>query len=172
MVKLGIISDTHIVEGFDEKHKAILLREIKQAFKGVDAIVHAGDVCDQSFITELNQVAPTKCVKGNMDSLDLEDFIKFTIGDYNIGVIHEPPNDIEAFVNQNNLHILIHGHTHQPTIKGTPYNALIINPGSTTFPKAPPKKFGFQDPIARPSVITLEIDEDNLLKTYIINLKI
>ena len=29
-----------------------------------------------------------------------------------------------------------------------------------------------KDPIARPSVITLEIDEDDILKTFIINLKI
>lgn len=172
MVKLGIIADTHITDDFDQRHKEILLREIKQAFKDVDEIVHAGDICDPLFLEELRQIAPIRCVKGNMDIIELEEFIKFSVGEYTIGIIHEPPSDIEAFIKNHQLQILIHGHTHHPIIKGTPYNALIINPGSTTYPEAPPKKLGFQDPVARPSVITLEIDADNILKTYIINLKV
>ena len=50
--------------------------------------------------------------------------------------------------------------------------SLIINPGSPTKPKAPPAKRGFDKPFARPSVITLIIDEDDFLTTFIINLKI
>jgi hypothetical protein len=48
---------------------------------------------------------------------------------------------------------------------------LLINPGSPTQPKAPKPKRGFDKPIARPTVITLKIDEDNILSTFIINLK-
>lgn len=172
MTRIGIIADTHVTEIFELEKKDKLLAEIHKAFKGVDEIIHAGDVCLESFLEELKKIAPTKCVKGNMDNLDLEKYISFSIGKYNIGVIHKPPKDLESFFKEKDLHILIHGHTHQPLIKGTPYNTLIINPGSPTHPKAPPKKFMFKEPQARPSVITLEIDEDDMLKTFVINLKI
>lgn len=173
MVKIGIISDTHIDSSFNKDKIKRLIHQLKEIFKDVDKIIHAGDICDEGFIKELEKIAPTKCVKGNMDDMkQLDDFIKFSIGAYNIGVIHQPPNDIENFFKQNNLHILIHGHTHFPIIKGTQYKTLILNPGSPTKPIPPPKKFGFKEPVARPSVITLEIDKNNVIKTFIINLRI
>ena len=173
MVKFGIISDTHITKNDDPKKIEVLLDEIKQAFKDVDEIIHCGDVCERDFLDELKKIAPTKCVEGNDDNIkDLKKFIKFSAGKYNIGAIHQPPENLEEFFKENNLHILIHGHSHQPIIKGTPYNTLILNPGSPTIPEAPPQKKGFQIPVARPSVITLNIDENDLLTTFLINLKI
>ena len=173
MVKFGIISDTHIKKNTDPAKIKVLLEQIRQAFNDVDEIIHAGDVCDDFFLEELKKIAPTKCVMGNLDNInDLEDFIVFSAGKYNIGVIHELPENVESFFKENNLHILISGHTHQPIIKGTPYKTLIINPGSPTRPKPPPQKRGFEKPIARRSVITLNVDEEGLLTTFIINLKI
>lgn len=173
MVKYGIISDTHITIKDDPEKINNLLSQLKKAFKDVDQIIHAGDICDRFFLEELTKIAPTKCVKGNLDKINgLDLFIKLTIRNYNIGVIHELPKDLEIFFKKNNLHILIYGHTHQPLIEGTPYNTLLINPGSPTHPKAPPQKKGFNKPIARPSVITMKIDENNILSTFIINLKI
>ena len=173
MVKFGIISDTHINDDSDVGFIKALLEQLKKIFKDVDEIIHAGDICTESFLVELNKIAPTKSVKGNMDNIEgLNDFFKFSAGSYNIGVIHEPPEDLEGFFKENELHILIHGHTHQPITKGTAYNALILNPGSPTFPEAPPPKRGFEKPIARPSVVTLEIDEESdIMSTYTINLK-
>ncbi len=170
-MKIGIISDTHFNEEEDKINKFIV--KLKNVFKDVDEIIHAGDVCSQIFLNELNKIAPTRCVKGYFDEIrDLEDFIKFIVGRYNIGVIHKLPENVEEFVKKHNLNILIHGHTHRPLIKGTEYNVLLLNPGSPTKPKAPFKKPGFKTPIARPSVMTLNIDEDNILSTFIINLKI
>jgi len=173
MVKFGIIADTHITEDSDSEFIKVLLEQLRNIFKDVDEIIHAGDICEETFLTELKKIAPTKCVKGNMDRLEgLEDFFKFSAGSYNIGVIHKPPKDLEAFFKEHNLHILIHGHTHQPISQGTAYNTLILNPGSPTLPEAPPPKRGFEKPIARPSVITLEIDEEtDIMSTYTINLK-
>ncbi|MFX1493356.1 MAG: metallophosphoesterase family protein [Promethearchaeota archaeon] len=171
MVKFGIIADTHFTSKDENLTIRNLIIQLKKAFKDVDEIIHAGDVCNKSFLHELEKIAPTKCVRGNEDSIDnLPYFIKFSVSKYNIGVIHKPPKDIEAFFKENNLHILITGHTHQPLIKGTPYNTLIINPGSPTQPKAPPQKEGFKTPIARPSIITLSIDKDDILTTFLINL--
>ena len=107
-----------------------------------------------------------------MDSLGNEEFIRFKIGNYNIGVIHKPPENMEEFFKKNDLQILIHGHLHYSNIQGTNFKGLIINPGSPTDPKPAPQKRGFDKPQARPTVITLEIDEDDLLSTYIITLRI
>jgi predicted phosphodiesterase len=122
MVKLGIISDTHITKNDEPNLVETLINQLK-------------------------------------------------VENYNIGVIHKKPDNLEDFFKRNNLHILIFGHTHQPLIAGTPYNTLLINPGSPTKPKAPIPKRGFEKPIARPSVITLNIDEDNILSAFVINIK-
>ncbi|MFX1313730.1 MAG: metallophosphoesterase family protein [Promethearchaeota archaeon] len=169
-MKIGIISDTHFNEEEDKINEFIV--KLKKIFKDVDKIIHAGDVCSQKFLNELNQIAPTRSVRGNSDKIKLlEDFIKFSVGPYNIGVIHKLPDNIKTFVKKYNLNILIYGHTHRPLIKGTEYNVLLLNPGSPTKPKAPLKKPGFRTPIARPSVMILNIDENNILSTFIINLK-
>jgi hypothetical protein len=170
-MKYGILSDTHIYSSTNKKKIDSLLEKLGIAFEDVEQIFHAGDVCEEFFLKELNKIAPTKCVMGNMDKIQgLDSFLKFSIGKYNIGLIHEPPRDLKTFFTNSNLHILIHGHTHRPLIKGTSYNTLILNPGSTTRPKAPKPKRGFATPKAKPSVIIMEIDEENLLKTFLIHL--
>lgn len=173
MAKFGIISDTHITSKDDPKKVKALLDQLRNIFRDVDEIIHAGDVCEDFFLDKLKIVAPTKAVKGKLDKIkNASTFIKFNARVYNIGVIHKPPENLEDFFKKNDLHILIHGHTHVPLIKGTQYNTLILNPGSPTHPKPPPKKPMFKEPVARPSVMTLEIDESDILKTFIINLKL
>ncbi|MFW9971193.1 MAG: metallophosphoesterase family protein [Candidatus Odinarchaeota archaeon] len=171
-MKLGIISDTHITSDYGNDKISKLLSQIKEAFKGVDEIIHVGDVCENFFLDEIKKIAPTRCVKGNLDKINnLESFIKFSIGRYNIGVIHSLPEKLEDFAKKHNLRILIFGHTHQPLIKGTGFNLLLLNPGSPTQPKAHQEQPGFMKPTARPTVITLNIDENDVLSTFIITLK-
>ncbi len=172
MVKFGIIADTHITK--EENHIKVnnLFNEIQKAFNGVDEIIHAGDVTEEFFLIELKKIAPVKCVKGIFDNIEsLPNYISFQAGKYNIGVIHKLPENLESFFKTNELHILIYGQTHQPLIQGTAYHTLYINPGSPTEPKAPPQKRGFEAPVARPSVMTLKIDDNDLLSTFLINLK-
>jgi putative phosphoesterase len=172
-MKLGIISDTHITNNYEKEKFTVLVKRLKQIFNDVDEIVHAGDVCEEYFLDEMKKIAPTRCVKGNLDNIsNLEIFIKFSIGRYNIGVIHLLPENLEDFAKKHNLQILIFGHTHQPLIKGTDYNLLLLNPGSPTKPKTPPERPGFMKPIAKPSVLTLKIDENDILSTFIVNVKI
>ncbi|MFX0041550.1 MAG: metallophosphoesterase family protein [Candidatus Hodarchaeota archaeon] len=170
-MKIGILADTHITIKDDPQKVDLLISQLKQIFKDVDEIIHAGDICENFFLEELNKIAPTKCVMGNLDNIeDLVDFLKFSVGRYNIGVIHQLPQNLEDFIRKRNLNILIYGHSHQPIIEGTSYNVLLLNPGSPTKPKAPPPKPGFKPPIARPSVLILKIDENDIISTFIINL--
>jgi len=173
MAKFGIISDTHFTSNNKDELYYKLLNQLEETFKDVDEIIHAGDVCEAYFLEDLENIAPVRCVRGESDKIPgLEDFITFEVGKYTLGIIHKKPENIEVFFKDNNIHILILGHTHQPLIKGTPYNTLLINPGSPTKPIAPLPKKGFNQPIARPSVITLKIDDDNILSTFLINLNL
>ena len=172
-MKLGIISDTHITKNYENDKVASLIDQLKQVFKDVDEIIHAGDICEEYFLTQIKKIAPVHAVRGNLDKIqDLESFIKISIGRYNIGVVHILPEKLEDFVKEHNLNILVFGHTHQPLIKGTEFNLLLLNPGSPTQPKAPLERPGFMKPIARPTVMVLNIDENDILSTFIINLKI
>ncbi len=171
-MKFGIISDTHITNNYDPEKVKSLISQLKEIFSDVDEIIHAGNICEENFLKELKKIAPVKGVKGNLDEIEeLKKFIKFSVGRYNIGIIHELPENLENFAKKENLHILIFGHTHQPLIKGTKFDILLLNPGSPTKPNAPPERPGFLKPVARPSVITLNIDENDILSAYIINLK-
>jgi putative phosphoesterase len=171
-MKIGIISDTHIRNDSGKDKVSKFVKHLKEAFKDVDEIVHVGDVSENFFLDEIKKIAPTRCVRGNLDNIDnLENFFKFTIGQYHIGVIHLLPDNIEEFAKEHNLNILIFGHTHQPIIKGTEYDLLLLNPGSPTLPKAPQERPGFMRPVPRPTVITLNIDENDIISTFIITLK-
>jgi len=172
-MRYGIISDTHIKDINDGKVKQ-LMKALKKAFRKVDEIIHAGDIINLDFIKELNKIAPVKFIAGEHDKFtDLERFLQIKTPQYNIGVIHELPSNLEEFCRNNSLigGILIYGHTHKPLIKGTKFNTLLLNPGSPTFPKAPDKIAGFKEPVARKSVLRLEIDKQGIVKAFIINLK-
>lgn len=56
-MKLGLISDTH----------NFLDPRVAKIFKGVDHILHGGDVGDALLLTELEQIAPVTAVLGNTD---------------------------------------------------------------------------------------------------------
>lgn len=172
-MKFGIISDTHITSNTNTTQINALIEQLKGAFKGVDKIIHAGDVREKFFLDKLKDIAPVTCVRGNVDKIEnLEEFVNFSHSRYNIGVIHILPENLEEFMKEYELHIIIFGHTHIPLIKGTKFNTLLVNPGSPTVPKSPPQKPGFLKPVARPSVITLNIDENDVMSTFIITLKI
>ncbi|MHA2007949.1 MAG: metallophosphoesterase family protein [Promethearchaeota archaeon] len=172
-MKFGIISDTHINSNSNNQQVSSLISQLKKIFKDVDKIIHAGDVSEYFFLEELKKIAPVSCVKGNVDKLEnLEEFIILNASRYNIGVIHVLPDNLEECMKRHNLHILIFGHTHIPLIKGTSFDTLLLNPGSPTKPKKPPQKPGFLKPVARPSVITLNIDENDILSTFIISVKL
>src|SRR5438067_983904 len=61
-LRLGLISDTHIPEARRE-----LWPQVFEAFRGVDAILHAGDIHDLVVIDQLSDIAPTFAARGNGD---------------------------------------------------------------------------------------------------------
>ena len=103
-MKLGIISDTHITTDYDKDKIASLINQLKEIFNDVDEIIHAGDICEEFFLDMIKEIAQTRCVQGNLDNIkNLEKFVKFSVGRYNIGVIHILPENLEDFAKKNNV---------------------------------------------------------------------
>lgn len=57
MTTIGLISDTH----------SLLRPQAVEALKGVDLIVHAGDIGSPDVIDGLSAIAPVRAVRGNID---------------------------------------------------------------------------------------------------------
>src|SRR5581483_10475766 len=56
-VKIGIVSDTH----------GLLRPEVAPILKGVERILHLGDVGKPSILEELGKIAPVTAIRGNVD---------------------------------------------------------------------------------------------------------
>ena len=56
-MKIGVVSDTH----------GLLRPEVAPALKGVERILHLGDVGKPSILEELSKIAPVTAIRGNVD---------------------------------------------------------------------------------------------------------
>jgi uncharacterized protein len=135
---IGVISDTHIPERAPKIPEAVF-----KTFKDVDLILHAGDLVSPHVIEEFQELAPTKCVQGNMDSfygLDLPKREILKIEGISIGLNHGevyPRGDTQQLKYigmEMGVDVLISGHTHWSFIKKVD-NMLLLNPGSPTVPR-------------------------------------
>jgi len=124
---IGIVSDTH----------GRLPQGVTEAFKGVDLIIHAGDIGEPDILTALEKIAPTIAVRGNMDFGPWSDRLgaqeTIEINRTRLLVLHDvyhlntPPQNIAPDV-------VISGHTHRP-LQEENEGVLYINPGSVGYPK-------------------------------------
>ncbi|MFM8551137.1 MAG: metallophosphoesterase family protein, partial [Nitrospiraceae bacterium] len=133
-VRIGVIADTHGV--FD--------RTILRHFAGVDHILHAGDIGDQSVIRQLQALAPVTAVSGNVDGDEQSGFDSEAVLELSgkrIAIRHiiykggKLTKDGRAFLDREQPDICIFGHTHQPKTEWLG-KTLLFNPGS-----AGPKRF-------------------------------
>jgi putative phosphoesterase len=154
MIRIGLISDTH----------GLLRPEARVALKGVDRIIHAGDICNPEVLEQLGQIAPVIAVRGNNDkgawAESLNDVETMDVAGVKIHVIHdlhELPPDPQAA----GIQVVVSGHSHKPMIK-MERGVLFVNPGS-----AGPRRFklpislGFLeivDGVPKARVQTLEVD--------------
>ena len=143
-MKIGLIADTHIPEVGKE-----LTHQVAKALRGVDLILHAGDLIELSVLDWLEKIAPVIAVRGNGDvrvppdpRLSHDRVVE--IGEKRIGLCHciEFPMDPEW----NNLgdfmerrfsgavDVIVFGDTHV-TLNETHHGVLLINPGSPSFPR-------------------------------------
>ena len=151
-MRLGLISDTHIPD-IEEK----IPIEIMHSFRGVDLILHAGDIYSPSVLDDLESIAPVLAARGDDDDgeIGLDRRVKnkhiLKIEGQIIWLVHErpfalrfpdmPPSLIFPPLKYKNGEepkeeeppdIYIFGHEHCTVIEQIE-NTLYVNPGSPTY---------------------------------------
>ena len=144
-IVVGLISDTH----------GLLRASVHEALKGVELILHAGDVGGQEILDELRIIAPVRAVYGNTDPVDdpgLEQELVVPVGGTTIHVSHghelgspTPAKLLAAYPHA----ILVYGHTHRQLVTRAE-GRLVVNPGA-----AGARRFNLE-----PSVARLTISDD------------
>lgn len=134
-MKIGVLSDTHIPHAASQ-----IPSEIYRAFKDVDLILHAGDLVKISVLDELNKLAETQAVCGNMDEFELHKALPnkriIKVGKFLIGLTHgygSPFNLIDKVKKEfpEKVDVIVFGHSHSP-INEIRDGILFFNPGSPT----------------------------------------
>jgi uncharacterized protein len=144
-ILVGVISDTH----------GLLRAEAIDALRGVELILHAGDVGKPEVLDELRRLAPTFVVRGNVDHggwaslLPVSEIVQ--VGDHSFYMLHDI-GELDLDPSTAGFAAVIFGHSHQPSIE-TRDGILFLNPGS-----AGPRRFKLPVSVARISVCGGQLD--------------
>jgi hypothetical protein len=158
-MKIGVISDTH----------GLLRPEIAPALKGVERILHLGDVGNPAIgnppiLDELGKIAPVTAIRGNVDREGAcgklpETDVVLIEGHY-IYMLHDLKT-LHLDPAAGKFAAVLSGHTHVPNYH-TKKGVLYFNPGSCG-----PRRFEL--PV---TVGLLTIDADGELKPEIVTLNV
>lgn len=127
-LRVALVSDTH----------NLVRPELLSFLEGSDAIIHAGDICEQGVLDQLARIAPLTAVRGNNDrgawaeALPVQTVVE--IGGIALAVVHELP-DLRGDPVAQGIAVVVSGHSHKPALEmrdGVHY----VNPGS-----AGPRRF-------------------------------
>jgi len=132
-VRLGVISDTH----------GLLRPEVFEAFRGVDHILHGGDVGKVEILTELEALAPVTAVYGNVDGFDLRGRLpqvaELELDGFAIVVTHgdqfDRPTPAKLHAAFPKAEIIVYGHTHKPLLELVDRTVTVMNPGGAGRPR-------------------------------------
>jgi putative phosphoesterase len=120
--RIGVIADTH----------GLLRPEAVKALKGVELIIHAGDIDDPRILRKLGRLAPVYAVRGNTDRGDWAADLPLTrvveVGGVQLYVLHELfCLDLDPAAA--GFAAVIYGHSHEPHLERK-NGVLYLNPGS------------------------------------------
>ena len=131
-MRIGLLSDTHIPESADA-----LPVEVLDAFRGVDLILHAGDIYILDVLNDLEHIAPVLAASGDDD-------YGATMADRRVKSTHVLELEGKKLwlghqrhhLRMESLHehadIIVFGHEHR-TVKEQIGGTLYLNPGSPTY---------------------------------------
>jgi putative phosphoesterase len=162
LMRIGLISDTHIPVAAPR-----LWPQIFDTFRGVDLIMHAGDLMVPDVIDWLEEIAPVMAVSGNGDYTGWERSVPPTDPRLSeskvlaidlpqgqtlrIGLVHDfqlpeapPLRTLEGLMQHyfgGPVNVIVRGSTHAAGITSVK-GVLIVNPGSPTFPNHQTARLG------------------------------
>ncbi len=125
---IGVISDTH----------GLLRPAAIEALRGVEHILHAGDVGDASILDALRSVAPVTAIRGNIDvggpcsHLPATEVV--TLQGHTFYMLHDR-QALDLDPAAAGFSAVISGHSHKPLLEWR-HGVLYMNPGS-----AGPRRF-------------------------------
>jgi uncharacterized protein len=126
--RIGLISDTH----------NLVRPEALQYLAGCDAIIHAGDICNQAVLDALARIGPLTAVRGNNDIgepvASLPTHARLIVQQVTILVVHDIA-DVGDDPRSEGIGVVVTGHSHKPAISERD-GVLFVNPGS-----AGPRRF-------------------------------
>ena len=137
-IRIGLIADTH----------GLLRADVHRALAGVSMILHAGDVCGDEILDELQLIAPTWAVYGNCDlpgDPRLVERLDVEVGGVRIHVSHGHelgrPGAARVAAAYD-ADVCAYGHTHRQLIERVG-ERLVVNPGA-----AGPRRFDLVPSVA------------------------
>ncbi|MEO9139223.1 MAG: metallophosphoesterase family protein [Jatrophihabitans sp.] len=134
-MRVAVLSDTHSPYRWKSCPPAVAA-----ALDGVDAILHAGDVCTVGTLDELAAFAPLHAVRGNNDGADVAawgapDILEIDLGGLPVAMIHDsgPAQGRGARLHRMfpSAALVVFGHSHIPWNE-THVGQRHLNPGSPT----------------------------------------
>jgi hypothetical protein len=127
-MRIGVISDTH----------GLLRPEALDALRGLDHILHAGDVGDIAILDALRALAPVTAIRGNVDTFgpcaELPPTEAVELDGKFFYLIHSI-FDLDLKPEIAGIACVVSGHSHKPGISEE-RGVLYLNPGS-----AGPRRF-------------------------------
>jgi uncharacterized protein len=125
---IGVISDTH----------GLMRPEALAALRGVEHILHAGDVGDIAILDALREIAPVTAIRGNVDSsgacaeLPATDVVE--LGGSLFYLVHSV-HDLDINPKAAGVAMVVSGHSHKASVT-VKDGVVYFNPGS-----AGPRRF-------------------------------
>ena len=125
---IGVISDTH----------GLLRPEAVAALRGVEHILHAGDVGDIAILDALREIAPVTAIRGNVDvhgacaELPATDVVE--LGGSLFYLVHSV-HDLDINPKAAGVAMVVSGHSHKAKVE-VKDGVVYFNPGS-----AGPRRF-------------------------------
>jgi hypothetical protein len=134
--RIGVISDTH----------GLVRPEALDALRGVDLLLHAGDIGHEDVLVALREIAPVEAIRGNVDrgSWARRYPLQKTVDlpGLRVHLVHDV-QDLDVDPLKKEIDLVVHGHSHKPRLLERD-GVLWLNPGS-----AGPRRFSLPIALAR-----------------------
>ena len=119
---IGVISDTH----------GLLRPEAMDALRGVEHILHAGDVGDPAILEALRAIAPVTAIRGNIDRqgvcAELPATEAVELAGQLVYLVHSV-RDLDLNPRVAGIAVVVSGHSHKAEVE-TRDGVMYLNPGS------------------------------------------